>query len=174
MRLEPKRKLKSRVLPMSGEPPPSVVAALEWTVHRVLERLAVELADLGLSQGELNALARLEPQRGAPWPSSRRRPGSGPPGGSQVVCSGVTARRSPVTIESDLELPSCSRPGRVLAGAMARTYADRPERAWRAGTTLVSIGFRHAARRWARLRVRSISLCRRRCTASDPCRRLPS
>jgi DNA-binding MarR family transcriptional regulator len=43
----------------------SVVAALEGTVHRVLERLATELEDLGLSQGEVNALIHLAPQTGS-------------------------------------------------------------------------------------------------------------
>ncbi|HEX6653682.1 MAG TPA: MarR family transcriptional regulator [Thermoleophilaceae bacterium] len=42
----------------------SVVAALERTVHRVLELLTAELADLGLTQGEVNALAQLDPRRG--------------------------------------------------------------------------------------------------------------
>jgi DNA-binding MarR family transcriptional regulator len=41
--------------------PPNVIAALEATVHRVLERLAIELDDLGLTHGEVNALAQLEP-----------------------------------------------------------------------------------------------------------------
>jgi DNA-binding MarR family transcriptional regulator len=39
----------------------NVIAALEATVHLVLDRLAAELADLGLSHGEVNALAQLEP-----------------------------------------------------------------------------------------------------------------
>lgn len=39
----------------------NAIAALEATVHRVLERLDAELADLGLSHGEINALAQLEP-----------------------------------------------------------------------------------------------------------------
>jgi DNA-binding MarR family transcriptional regulator len=38
----------------------NAIAALEATVHRVLDRLARELADLGLSAGEVNALARLD------------------------------------------------------------------------------------------------------------------
>jgi MarR family transcriptional regulator, organic hydroperoxide resistance regulator len=38
----------------------NLIAALEATVHRVLERLGRDLADLGLSHGELNALAQLE------------------------------------------------------------------------------------------------------------------
>src|SRR5919205_2049941 len=37
-----------------------VIASLEATVHRVLDKLARELADLGLSHGEVNALAQLE------------------------------------------------------------------------------------------------------------------
>jgi len=37
----------------------NAISALEATVHRVLERLARDLADLGLSAGEVNALARL-------------------------------------------------------------------------------------------------------------------
>ena len=41
--------------------PPNLIAALEATTHRVLERLALELEDLGLSHGEVNALAQLEP-----------------------------------------------------------------------------------------------------------------
>ena len=49
---------------MPDEPRPSVVAALERTVHRVLELLAEELEDLGLTQGEVNALAQLDPRRG--------------------------------------------------------------------------------------------------------------
>jgi DNA-binding MarR family transcriptional regulator len=39
----------------------NLVAALEATLHRVLDRLATELDDLGLSHGEINALAQLEP-----------------------------------------------------------------------------------------------------------------
>jgi MarR family transcriptional regulator, organic hydroperoxide resistance regulator len=46
---------------MTTSQSPNVIAALEVTVHRVLERLAAELADLGLSHGEVNALAQLEP-----------------------------------------------------------------------------------------------------------------
>jgi MarR family transcriptional regulator, organic hydroperoxide resistance regulator len=46
---------------MAAPAPPNVIAALEATVHRVLERLAVELEDLGLSHGEVNALAQLKP-----------------------------------------------------------------------------------------------------------------
>jgi DNA-binding MarR family transcriptional regulator len=38
----------------------NAISALEATVHRVLERLARDLADLGLSAGEVNALARLD------------------------------------------------------------------------------------------------------------------
>jgi MarR family transcriptional regulator, organic hydroperoxide resistance regulator len=38
----------------------SVIAALEATVHVVLDHLAEELADLGLSQGEVNALLQLD------------------------------------------------------------------------------------------------------------------
>jgi MarR family transcriptional regulator, organic hydroperoxide resistance regulator len=41
--------------------PPNLIAALEATTHRVLECLALELEDLGLSHGEVNALAQLEP-----------------------------------------------------------------------------------------------------------------
>lgn len=37
-----------------------VIAALEATVHRVLEKLGRELADLELSHGEVNALAQLD------------------------------------------------------------------------------------------------------------------
>jgi DNA-binding MarR family transcriptional regulator len=39
----------------------SIVAALEAAVHRVLDHLAAELADLGLRQAEINALAALSP-----------------------------------------------------------------------------------------------------------------
>jgi DNA-binding MarR family transcriptional regulator len=46
---------------VAGAAPPNVIVALEATTHRVLERLAAELGDLGLSQGEINALAQLEP-----------------------------------------------------------------------------------------------------------------
>jgi DNA-binding MarR family transcriptional regulator len=46
---------------MATPPPPNLVAALEATVHRVLERLGAELADLGLTHGEVNALVQLEP-----------------------------------------------------------------------------------------------------------------
>jgi MarR family transcriptional regulator, organic hydroperoxide resistance regulator len=38
----------------------NAISALEATVHRVLDRLAADLADLGLSAGEVNALARLD------------------------------------------------------------------------------------------------------------------
>src|SRR5919109_2503172 len=50
---------------MAEEQAPSVVAALEGTVHRVLERLAAELRDLGLTQGEVNALVHLAPRAGS-------------------------------------------------------------------------------------------------------------
>jgi len=40
-------------------PPRSIVAALEAAVHRVLDHLAAELADLGLRQAEINVLAQL-------------------------------------------------------------------------------------------------------------------
>jgi DNA-binding MarR family transcriptional regulator len=40
---------------------PNLISALEATTHRVLEYLALELEDLGLSHGEINALAQLEP-----------------------------------------------------------------------------------------------------------------
>ena len=46
---------------MAAPSSPSLIAALEATVHRVLELMASELADLGLSHGEVNALAQLEP-----------------------------------------------------------------------------------------------------------------
>jgi MarR family transcriptional regulator, organic hydroperoxide resistance regulator len=44
----------------------SIVAALEAAVHRVLDHLAAELADLGLKQAEINVLAQLAP--GEPRP----------------------------------------------------------------------------------------------------------
>ena len=47
---------------MSTSLTPNLIAALEASVHRVLEQLAVELADLGLTHGEVNALAQLEPE----------------------------------------------------------------------------------------------------------------
>jgi MarR family transcriptional regulator, organic hydroperoxide resistance regulator len=47
-------------------PNPSIVAALEAAVHRVLDHLAAELADLGLRQAEINVLAQLEPGRPRP------------------------------------------------------------------------------------------------------------
>lgn len=40
---------------------PNAIAALEATLHRVLEHLAVQLADLALTPGEVNALAQLDP-----------------------------------------------------------------------------------------------------------------
>jgi len=49
---------------MTNSAPSNLVAAIEATVHRVLEKLASELADLGLTHGEVNAVAQLEP--GAP------------------------------------------------------------------------------------------------------------
>jgi MarR family transcriptional regulator, organic hydroperoxide resistance regulator len=39
----------------------SIVAGLEAAVHRVLDHLAAELADLGLRQAEINVLAQLRP-----------------------------------------------------------------------------------------------------------------
>jgi DNA-binding MarR family transcriptional regulator len=42
----------------------NVIAALEATVHRVLDHLGAELRDLGLTPGEVNALAQLD--AGAP------------------------------------------------------------------------------------------------------------
>jgi DNA-binding MarR family transcriptional regulator len=50
---------------MSDEEAPSVVASLEGTVHRVLECLAAELEELGLSQGEVNALVQLKSRAGS-------------------------------------------------------------------------------------------------------------
>jgi MarR family transcriptional regulator, organic hydroperoxide resistance regulator len=44
----------------------SIIAALEGAVHRVLDHLARELADLGLRQAEINLLAQLSPR--APRP----------------------------------------------------------------------------------------------------------
>jgi MarR family transcriptional regulator, organic hydroperoxide resistance regulator len=41
----------------------AVIAALEAAVHRVLDHLAAELADLGLRQAEINVLAQLQPGR---------------------------------------------------------------------------------------------------------------
>jgi len=41
--------------------PANAIVALEATTHRVLERLAAELGDLGLTHGEINALAQLDP-----------------------------------------------------------------------------------------------------------------
>jgi MarR family transcriptional regulator, organic hydroperoxide resistance regulator len=38
----------------------SIIAALEAAVHRVLDHLAAELADLGLRQAEINVLAQLQ------------------------------------------------------------------------------------------------------------------
>jgi DNA-binding MarR family transcriptional regulator len=42
-------------------PSSNAIVALEATMHRVLEHLAVELGDLGLTHGEVNALTALEP-----------------------------------------------------------------------------------------------------------------
>src|SRR5262245_35009943 len=39
----------------------TVIAALEAAVHRVLDHLARELADLGLRQADINVLAQLQP-----------------------------------------------------------------------------------------------------------------
>ena len=44
----------------------SIVAALEAAVHRVLDHLAAELADLGLRQAEINVLAALSPGAARP------------------------------------------------------------------------------------------------------------
>jgi MarR family transcriptional regulator, organic hydroperoxide resistance regulator len=44
----------------------SIVAALEAAVHRVLDHLSAEVADLGLSQAEINALAQLQPGTARP------------------------------------------------------------------------------------------------------------
>jgi MarR family transcriptional regulator, organic hydroperoxide resistance regulator len=44
----------------------SIIAALEAAVHRVLDHLTAELADLGLRQAEINVLAQLEPGRPRP------------------------------------------------------------------------------------------------------------
>lgn len=40
---------------------PNLIAALEATVHRVLDHLGRELADLDLTHGEINALFHLTP-----------------------------------------------------------------------------------------------------------------
>ena len=58
----------------------SVIAALEAAVHRVLDHLAGELADLGLRQAEVNLLAQLRPgvaRASAIW--QRRRASDPPP-----------------------------------------------------------------------------------------------
>jgi DNA-binding MarR family transcriptional regulator len=47
-------------------PDRSIVAALEAAVHRVLDHLASELADLGLRQAEINVLAQLRPGAARP------------------------------------------------------------------------------------------------------------
>jgi DNA-binding MarR family transcriptional regulator len=44
----------------------SIVAALEAAVHRVLDHLGAELADLGLRQAEINVLAQLQPGAARP------------------------------------------------------------------------------------------------------------
>lgn len=44
---------------MAAGSDPRLVPALEATLHRLLERLGDELRPLGLSQGEINALAQL-------------------------------------------------------------------------------------------------------------------
>jgi MarR family transcriptional regulator, organic hydroperoxide resistance regulator len=44
----------------------SIVAALEAAVHRVLDHLAAELADLGLRQAEINVVAQLQPGTARP------------------------------------------------------------------------------------------------------------
>jgi DNA-binding MarR family transcriptional regulator len=49
---------------MSASSGPNLVAAIEATVHRVLEKLGGELRDLGLTHGEVNALAALETDSG--------------------------------------------------------------------------------------------------------------
>ena len=49
---------------MSTSRDPSLVAAIEATVHGVLEKLGAELRDLGLTHGEINALAALETDSG--------------------------------------------------------------------------------------------------------------
>ena len=46
---------------MSAASGPSLIAAIEATVHRVLEELDDQLRDLGLTHGEMNALAVLGP-----------------------------------------------------------------------------------------------------------------
>ena len=63
---------------MASPPAPSLIAALEASVHRVLEQLAVELADLGLTHGEVNALAQLEPRGGVHRRRASGGDGSGP------------------------------------------------------------------------------------------------
>ena len=44
---------------MNDATAPSLIAAVEAAVHRVLEKLGAELHDLGLTHGEINALAAL-------------------------------------------------------------------------------------------------------------------
>jgi len=46
---------------MTSSDAPNLVAAMEATIHRVLEKLGAELAELGLTHGEVNALAQLVP-----------------------------------------------------------------------------------------------------------------
>jgi MarR family transcriptional regulator, organic hydroperoxide resistance regulator len=51
-------------LAVSATRGPSLTAAIEATVHRLLEKLGEELRDLGLTHGEINALAALETDSG--------------------------------------------------------------------------------------------------------------
>jgi MarR family transcriptional regulator, organic hydroperoxide resistance regulator len=112
---------------MTNSSPPNLVAAIEATVHRVLEKLASELADLGLTHGEVNAVAQLEP--GAPVTIAELLSATGQRASTLTGVLDRLERRGLVERElNPLDRRSftvtLTKPGAVAAERVRRTFRD--------------------------------------------------
>ena len=112
---------------MTNSAPPNLVAAIEATVHRVLEKLASELADLGLTHGEVNAVAQLEP--GAPVTIAELLSATGQRASTLTGVLDRLERRGLVERElNPLDRRSftvtLTKPGAVAAERVRRTFRD--------------------------------------------------
>jgi MarR family transcriptional regulator, organic hydroperoxide resistance regulator len=112
---------------MTNSSPPNLVAAIEATVHRVLEKLASELADLGLTHGEVNAVAQLEP--GAPVTIAELLSATGQRASTLTGVLDRLERRGLVERElNPLDRRSftvtLTQPGAVAAERVRRTFRD--------------------------------------------------
>jgi DNA-binding MarR family transcriptional regulator len=123
---------------------PSVVASLEATVHRVLEKLGSDLAELGLSHGEVNALAQLEPD--SPRTVAELQAATGQRASTltgvldRLERRGLVERRlNPRDRRSfTVELTDA---GAQAAGRVRKTFRDFDERALRAVSQRSTKGF---------------------------------